>query len=308
VIADRWEVGWGYLEVVRSASTGEIYGLHWLPAECASVYVYNDRGDYLIRVTSLDGGGDRYFPLFGDSENVPAEYRMDPSQMGTISEVIEFKVNNNRSRFYGFAQWLAAMPPMDIVKATMQFCYDFFLNRGVPEFMLFVKGQKLEEADWKVIEDALQENTGLGNSHKSFALNLPYPDLEVQVEKLALDSKAGKDEMDKKESCTMDIVSAHQTPPLLAGILIPGKLGATNELPNALAAYQLLVIGPAQKNIQRILTATLGSEGAGLGLNFQDFQFKTITDELDLQAMDTSSRMRETEVGSDRDLSEGLRD
>ncbi len=85
-------------------------------------------------------------------------------------------------------------------------------------------------------------------------------------------------------------------PPLLAGILIPGKLGATNELPNALLASQTLVCGQAQRNIKQILGKTLGNSAlnGGLDLKIEDFAFRKISEEIDIGQMDTVSRMRET--------------
>ena len=110
----------------------------------------------------------------------------------------------------------------------------------------------------------------------------------------------------------MMIVSAHGVPPLLAGIQIPGKLGSTNELPNALMAFQALVIQQAQKVISSALINTLGNAtlNGGLGLGADNFRLRKITDVISLSKMDTVSRMRQTvpEAKSEgRDLEAGLK-
>ena len=105
------------------------------------------------------------------------------------------------------------------------------------------------------------------------------------------------------------IVSAHRVPPLLAGIQIPGKLGATNELPNALSAFQKLVIDEAQTIFHETLGLTLGHGSDGIrGLDMDDFAFSSILDEFNIGQMDTMSRMREPVTGSDRDLEDGLKE
>src|SRR5690606_31022637 len=130
--------------------------------------------------------------------------------------------------------------------------------------------------------------------------------IDVQVEKLAAESAEGFI-YDAKfaESLDMRIVSAHGVPPLLAGIMIPGKLGATNELPNALLGFQVLRIGPLQHYFTTLLAKTIGKD---LGIKQSDLKFKTILEDTDLQALATSAQMREPLAGSGRDLREGLRE
>jgi hypothetical protein len=106
-------------------------------------------------------------------------------------------------------------------------------------------------------------------------------------------------------------------PPILAGILIPGKLGATNETPNAILAFQALVIGPAQETLESILDMTLGNSklNGQLGLKPGDFKFKTIVDEIaeqmeKINPMDTLASSREQlpeQAKEGRDLKEGLK-
>jgi len=48
---------------------------------------------------------------------------------------------------------------------------------------------------------------------------------------------------------------------MLANILLPGKIGAANEGPNALMIFQKRKLGQAQRNFSTILARTLGAKG-----------------------------------------------
>src|SRR5690606_35068009 len=140
-------------------------------------------------------------------------------------------------------------------------------------FMLFFLGQQVENENWKKITSVLQQSVGVGNSHRSVVVNMPEwqgEGKEILLHKLAMETGKDDDFGEKSEQLALAIVSAHRVPPLLAGIQIPAKLGATNELPNAIMAFQLLVVGPYQRVFEQTLGKTLGEEG--LGLSREDFR------------------------------------
>jgi len=160
----------------------------------------------------------------------------------------------------------------------------------------------------------MKSGIGLGKSHKSIAMNILDHEMKIILEKLAMeDGKGGDGFKDKKENLALDIVSAHRTPPLLAQIQIPGKLGAVNEFPNALLGFQKLVIAPAQKVFRTELVNSLANDqyNGTLTLTPEDFLLRTILDDTDMKALDTISRMRETQAEaqeSGRDPKDGLKD
>lgn len=308
VAEDYWQIGNGYIEVVRDEGDN-IVGLYHVPGYQVYVHVENKLHDYHYRIEGDEA--ERKFAVFGELEEFKARQQITDDTK--VAEIIHFRRSSSLSKWYGFPDWLAAVTSIELMRALHQFTFDFFLNRGVPEIMLFFLGQKIGEDDWALIDSSMKANIGLKNSHKSMALNLTDPDMKVQLEKLALDGKTdAKSYAEQADSLALEIVSGHRVPPLLAGIQIPGKLGATNELPNALMAFQLLVIGPAQSNWTTILDATLGESelNGGLGVTEGDFIFNAITDEIDMGNMDTTSRMRETvpeAKAKGRDITEGLK-
>lgn len=306
---DYFATGNGYLEVVRSKE-GEIRGIYHIRAQTAYVWVEDDKmhRHYEIAGSETEGFvGTKHFAVFGDLDRFRAT---DIGGQGeTTSEVIHFRRPTSMSRWYGFPDWIAATASIELVQALTQHQFDFFLNRGVPEFILTVTGSRaVSKENWDKIEAAMKAQIGLGKSHKSIAWNLVGDDMKVQVDKLALENQAEATYFSEMmDTLSMHIVSAHRVPPVLAGILVPGKLGANNELPNALAAFQALVMGPAQRNFSTVLANTLGNPqfNQGLGLSPKDFRgetgngFRTILDEMGegmagLTEMDTMARMRET--------------
>jgi hypothetical protein len=198
----------------------------------------------------------------------------------SISEIIAIMDPSSQSRYYAVPSWLAAVADMELNQAVRQHVYDFHVNRGVPEFLLFLTGGRVDTKTWDAVVEAMQAYVGVGNSHKSSAFNIMGEDIEVHLEQLeSNDVIKGDFYRVMTEALSTTIVSAHRVPPILAGILIPGKMGAANELPNSIMAFQTLVIGPWQTIWQSILGATLGGKlNGGLGLTSKDFEFKSIVD------------------------------
>lgn len=321
---DYWQTGNGYLEIVRKESKQDspITGIFHIPAPEVFVVVENNNYDRHYEIASGDEAGVRKFAKFGDLDSFLVRQAAGDTQVagslaintGTeekdrVSEVIHFRQPTALSRWYGFPDWLPAVTGIELMQCLLQFEYDFFLNRGVPEFMLFILGQKLNKKDHDKIKTAMQSAIGLGNSHKSLMLNLQNPLVKIQLEKLAMESKSdGNQFAGMSDSLSLQIVSAHGVPPLLAGIQIPGKLGATNELVQALTAFQALVISPAQRIFMQKLWSTLGKEPE-LGLTMADFKLNTLLDEIDMDHLDTVSRMRQSPqeaAAQGRDIDEGV--
>lgn len=299
---DYENTGNGYWEVVRY--NGRIVSLWHLPASSIWVKVEDSMVNRHYVYRSEDGT-ERKFARFGDLQRFlarPAGSGLDPNN---TSEVIHFRKGTSRSRYYGLPTWLSAVPAIELAQMINQQQFDFFKNRGVPEFMAFFIGQQMGKETWKQVEEAMKATIGSGNAHKSIALNITDPNMRVQVEKLALEHQSGNSFQELNDVVAMSIVTAHRVPPLLAGIQIPGKLGAVNELPNALLAFQTLYVDQQQKVFTETLANTIGPE---FGLTWEDLSFRKITDKFDLQKVDTMARMRTPVAEGGRNLDEGLRD
>lgn len=320
---DYVQVGVGHLEVLREGGPlGPIRGIYHIPAHQCHVFLENEKYDWHFEIVGEEGETNtRRFCRFGDKESFikRAGSKQDGFEIPTtkpdeISEVIRFRQPSSRSRWYSYPKWLSAVAAIELSQCMKQDRYDYHLNRGVPEFLLWVLGAKLAKKDWDTIVNSLKNNIGMGKKFKSNAINLPNRDLTIQLDKLGFDRSVGEDFSTMGESLAQSVVTAHRVPPLLAGIQIPGKLGATNELPNALMAFQILVNEPSQRVFRQTLGQTLGNpalNGGELKLTVEDFTFRALTDLIDFQKMDTVSRMRETvpeAAAKGRDLKAGLKD
>jgi hypothetical protein len=312
IAEDYSSVGNGYMEVVRADGDfeGPLTGIYQVPAPNLRLVVEGDKVNF--HYEEVGSAGKKKFARFGDLADYVERHRVDVNTV-RVAEIIHFRQASSLNRWYGMPDWLSAISSMELVKALHQHTHDFFLNRAVPEFILFLLGKKLGDDNWAKIQTAMRAQIGLGNSHKSMVLNLTDPEMKVELHKLAMDGGSDAGEFaTMSDALALEIVTAHGVPPLLAGIQIPGKLGATNELPNALRAFQLLLIGPAQQSFSSILDCTLGDSeiNGNLGLSEGDFVLRAITDELDVDQMDTSSSMRQTEEDAKsegRDMKEGLK-
>lgn len=316
VAEDFEQIGNGFLEVVRegSSGTGRIVGLHYQPAVAVDIVVENDSYDYHYEVKSSGATRSEVkFAAYGDLDDFKRRLggRLSADR---VSELIHFSQPSTLSRWWGVPYWLASIASIELVQSLKQHQFDFHQNRGVPEFMLFVMGTKVRAKDWKAIEESLQAHIGLGNTHKSLAVNLTDPTITVQLERLAMEGSADGEFFAKMvETLSLNIVSAHRVPPSIAGILIPGKMGAANEASNAIMSFQALVIGQAQENFETTLRCTLG-EDPNLGLPEDAFVYRTIVEEMAenmkaLQPVDTMGRMRDElpdAAAEGRDLEDGL--
>ena len=313
-VEDFDDVGNGYIEVTRDKA-GEICYLGHIPASYVHVVKQSNNIYYRVR-TNEPNATDKYYSRFGIA-NKEWLFEKGPYSSTTtitkkkISELIVFTRPTNRCRYYGYPDWLAAAPDIDLLRKSKQYKGDFYHNRGVMDFVLSVTGGQVDEDVWKDITNAVRGTAGEGNNWKNLALNITNPEARVQVDKLAADSKSEDQFAKDCETFAQNIVSAHRVPPLLANILIPGKLGASNEYVSSLISFQLLVVGPDQQIIQKVLARTLGNAketGKNITLTSEDFRLRTITSQINLEGLSTLGKMREEAAGAERDLSKGTKD
>lgn len=369
---DYFETGECFLEVVwDSPARSEITGLYHI--ESAAIHVEVEEEDaanlfhYIVQgeedgaatlvlakwgdlqdLRKRFGQSDEEAVEGGDSElegidNTPANDVVQPSDRasalgGSIanSEVIHIRQASNRSRYYGYPDYMSAVPSIELVQCMTQHEFDFYFNRGVPEFMLFLLGKNIGSC-WEKIKSLFKASQGIGNSHKGGAVHIPGnpEETKVQIEKLAMEDAGNSGFSEKSGTLDMRIATAHGMPPQLANIALPGKIGAANEGPNAMLTFQQRKLGQAQKNFSRMFAATLGGDGVkfaqptggskALGADLwtaknakpmddngvpQFIQpgngFNTILDGMTLGAQNTMASMQEPLAGSGRNPDDGL--
>lgn len=373
---DYWETGECFLEVVFGDQENPrlVTGLHHLESAQVEIEVEQENNSELYHyiVRGETGGAETLVMAkwgdladlkqrFGQGEAPQGDGSALPEQVtrnanevgersvhgpivGTIvnSEVIHIRQGTNRSRYYGYPDYMSAVPSIELVQCMTQHEFDFYFNRGVPEFMLFLLGKNIGKC-WEKIEQLIKSNQGPGNSHKTGGVHIPGSpeEVKVQVEKLAMEEAGNSGFAEKSATLDMRIATAHGMPPQLANIALPGKIGAANEGPNAMLTFQMRKLGQAQKNFSRMFATTLGDEetqfaqptGAPVKLSADQFLaknakptsddgvpqfvqpgngFNTILDGMTLGAQNTLAGMKEPIAGSGRNpdggLLEGARD
>lgn len=298
---DYENTGNGYIEVVRK--DGTITGLWHMPAPAVHVVVEQKKPHTHYEVDTSTASPVK-LARFNDAEAMRT--RLGVAEVP--NELIHFPMPSPCSRYYGMPSWLSCVPWLELAQQLMQYNFDYLQNRAVPDLLAVLTGP-VQAQDRKNLETAIKETVGPGKRHRTIVAAFPSPDVKVQIERLNSDNR--EKFADFWSTLQLQIVSAHRVPPLLAGVTLPGKMAAANELPNALIAFQTLYIDQQQKLFRKKLIETLGSPEAGLGLTAEDFTFRKITDYYDMGQVDTMSRMRETATEAQfrgRDLEDGLED
>ena len=321
-VEDFLDGGTGYLEIVRDTGKN-IVGINWIPYEDITVTTVKDaKGrtrvlyNYKSRSNALNSTIRRY-SMFGLNNRkwvFDTFYASDPNfKIEQVSEIITFKRPSNKSKYYGYPGWLSAASLVTLLALSMQYKSDFYTNRGVLAYILAIIGP-VESGAWEKIQTAVHGSVGGGNNFRNMAINLTNENSKVDLHKLASTDKTELQFSKDLEVYAQNIVSAHRVPPVLANILIPGKLGATNEAVQALVSFQLLNVGPKQNIVQQTLGRTLGGDEGISTLKPEDFRLRKITSQFNIAGLDTVGRMREEAVsatdenGSQRDVSQGVQD
>ena len=305
---DFYDTGTGYLEVCRNRKW-EITGISHVPARDIHACTYNGRVYFQYDAPM---GMSRYFAMFGKrnkqwllSKDGPFNA---PLKEEEVSEIIPFIQPSNRVKYYGYPDWVSASVDIDLLRKAKQYKADFYHNRGVLDKILVVTGESVEQDAWEDIQRSLKQSIGEGKNFRSFALNLGNENAKVEIRNIGAEGKDEEQFAKDNETLTQNIVSSHRVPPLLANILIPGKLGASNEFVSALIGFQLLVVHPQQQIFQKMLAKTLAGPDGVDGLKPDSFLLRTITSQINLRGIDTLGRMREEAAGADRDLDDGVKD
>lgn len=227
---------------------------------------------------NLEGLEKRY-AMYGDLERFKTDKRF--KDLKDTAELLHSRRATSLHRWYGYPGWLSATGPIEVVQSIMQYNLDFFNNYGVPALLIYLAGGNVPDPEWQKFKTALQAGTGPTKQHNTVLAKFSNEDVKLMIEKLAKEEAEGFFQQ-MMDTLALLIVSAHRVPPLMAGIQIPGKLGANNEWINAVHAFDVLVALPEQRSLQHTLGCTLGNEkfNGGLALKGRKpFKLKRLIDQ-----------------------------
>ena len=263
VYTDVQAVGNGYLEIGRTV-TGEIGYIGHIPA--TTIRVRRLRDGFL----QIIGNKVVYFRNFGATNPNPVTSDTRPN------EIIHFKQYSPLNTFYGVPDIMSAITSLQGDQLAAQYNIDYFGNKAVPRYVVWLKGAKLSaDAEDKMFR-FLQ--TGLkGQNHRTLYIPLPGDTdtnkVEFKMEPIENGVQEGSFERYRKQNRD-DILIAHQVPLSKIGGGDSGAIAA------ALAqdrTFKEQVARPAQRQLEKMINKVVREKTDILELKFNEL---TLTDEI----------------------------
>jgi PBSX family phage portal protein len=260
---DVQSTGNGYLEIGRTV-TGEIGYVGHIPA--TTIRVRRLRDGYI----QIIGNKVVYFRNFGAKNLNPVTNDPRPN------EIIHFKEYSPLNTFYGVPDIMSAIGALQGDQLASQYNIDYFTNKGVPRYIVTLKGAKLsEEAEDKMFR--FLQTSLKGQNHRTLYIPLPGDSDGNKVEFKMEAIESGTQEASFNEYRVRnrdDILIAHQVPLSKIGG------GDSSAIAAALAqdrTFKEQVARPAQKNVEKAINKIIKEKTDLLEFKLKEL---TLTDEM----------------------------
>lgn len=260
---DVQATGNGYLEIGRTTG-GQIGYLGHIPATTMRVRRLRDGYVQII------GNKVIYFRNFGAKNQNPITADPRPN------EILHYKEYSPLNTFYGVPDIISAITALQGDQLASQYNIDYFGNKGVPRYIVTLKGAKLssdaEDKLFRFLQTSLK-----GQNHRTLYIPLPGDSDQNKVEfKMeAVENGVQEASFDQYRLRNRDdILVAHQVPLSKIGG------GDSSTIASALAqdrTFKEQVARPAQKNLEKMLNKITSEETDALEFKFKEL---TLTDEI----------------------------
>jgi PBSX family phage portal protein len=260
---DVQATGNGYLEIGRTVA-GEIGYVGHIPATTMRVRRLRDGYVQIIGQKVV------YFRNFGAKN--PNPITADPRP----NEIIHYKEYSPLNTFYGVPDIMSAISSLHGDQLASQYNIDYFGNKGVPRYIVTLKGAKLssdaEDKMFRFLQTSLK-----GQSHRTLYIPLPSDTDNNKVEFKMEPIEAGVQEASFNEYRIRnrdDILIAHQVPLSKIGG------GDSSAIAAALAqdrTFKEQVARPAQANLEKMINKMIKEKTDILDFKFNEL---TLTDEI----------------------------
>jgi PBSX family phage portal protein len=260
---DVQSTGNGYLEIGRTIN-GEIGYIGHIPATTMRVRRLRDGYVQII------GNKVVYFRNFGATN--PNPITNDPRP----NEIIHYKEYSPLNTFYGIPDIMAAISSLHGDQLASQYNIDYFGNKGVPRYVVTLKGAKLSEDAEEKMFRFLQTNLK-GQSHRTLFIPLPADTennkVEFKMEPVENTTQEASFKEYRKQNRD-DILIAHQVP--------LSKIGGGDAASIAAAlaqdrTFKEQVSRPAQRNLEKMINKIVREKTDILEFKFNEL---TLTDEI----------------------------
>jgi PBSX family phage portal protein len=260
---DVQATGNGYLEIGRTVK-GEIGYIGHIPATTMRVRRLRDGYVQIIGQKVV------YFRNFGAKN--PNPLTTDPRP----NEIIHYKEYSPLNTFYGVPDIMSAISALHGDQLASQYNIDYFTNKGVPRYIVTLKGAKLsEEAEDKMFR--FLQTSLKGQNHRTLYIPLPGDSDTNKVEFKMEAVETGTQEASFNEYRIRnrdDILVAHQVP--------LSKIGGGDSAAIAAAlaqdrTFKEQVARPAQTNLEKAISKIIKEKTEILDFKFNEL---TLTDEI----------------------------
>jgi len=263
VVTDLHALGNGYLEVGRK-STGEIGYIGHIPATSVRVRRQQDGYVQIINEKAV------FFNRFGVPNLEYNPITNDPLP----NQIVHFKEYCPTNSFYGVPDIVAAGQAAFGDQLAQQYNIDYFENKAVPRYVVYVKGAKLSSDSERRLFEFMQNNLK-GNNHRTLLIPLP-PDNEqskVEFKMEAIEAGVQEGSFGKYHTAnTEDILAAHQVPLSKIG-MGDGSLAGTLASDRT---FKEQVARPGQRQIEKRVNHIVAEATDMLKIKFNEL---TLTDE-----------------------------
>ena len=263
VVTDLEAVGNGYLEVGRKSNKQVGYIGH-IPATSLRVRTKKDGFVQII------GNKAVFFANYGVDNIGYNPVTSDPNP----NQIIHFKEYSPTNTFYGVPDIVAAGQAAVGDQLAQQYNIDYFENKAVPRYVVYVKGAKLSSDSERRLFEFMQNNLK-GNSHRTLLIPLPPDNEQSKVEFKMEPIEAGVQEGSFTKyhaDNSQDILAAHQVP--------MSKIGqGDGSLAGTLASdrtFKEQVARPGQRLIEKQVNKIVSEVTDVVELRFKEL---TLTDE-----------------------------
>jgi PBSX family phage portal protein len=260
---DVQATGNGYLEIGRTTK-GKIGYIGHIPA--ITMRSRRLRDGYV----QIIGNKVVYFRNLGAKNKNPITTDPRPN------EIIHYKEYSPLNTFYGVPDIMSAITSLHGDQLASQYNIDYFGNKGVPRYVVTLKGAQLSaDAEDKMFR--FLQNSLKGQNHRTLYIPLPADSDNSKVEFKMEPIENGVQEASFKEYRKQnrdDILIAHQVPLSKIGG------GDSTSIANALAqdrTFKEQVSRPAQTNLAKMINKIIKEETDVLEFKFNEL---TLTDEI----------------------------
>jgi PBSX family phage portal protein len=263
VMTDYESTGNGYLEIGRTIK-GDIGYVGHIPATTMRVRRLRDGYVQIIGQKVV------YFRNFGAKNANPVTEDPRPN------EIIHFKSYSPLNTFYGVPDIISSISALHGDQLASQYNIDYFTNKGVPRYIVTLKGARLsEEAEDKMFR--FLQTSLKGSNHRTLYIPLPGDSDTNKVEFKMEAVETGTQEASFNEYRVRnrdDILVAHQVPLSKIGG------GDSAQIAAALAqdrTFKEQVARPRQATIEKIINKIVREKTDILEFKFNEL---TLTDEI----------------------------